>query len=250
MISNSILWADCLEVLPDIPDGSIDMILVDPPYGSTRAAWDQVLPMAEFWRQHMRVIKDNGAVIVTANQPFASHLIVSNERYFKYDLIWKKNKSTNFLNAKRMPLRCHEYVLVFYKKPPTYHPQKTFGHKPVNSHTKKPYGGDVYGNTNKTYKGGGQTDRHPLSIQSFPIVNNDSAERVHISQKPVELFAWLIRSYSNEGAVILDSCAGSCTTAIAAMQENRQFICIESDYDMYRKARDRVVRYKNAVSNK
>lgn len=244
MIPNSIIWGDCLQVMQDIPDKSIDMILVDPPYGSTQVGWDKIIPIDLFWEQHNRVIKDNGAVVITANQPFASQLIVGNIKHFKYDLIYAKNRSTGFLNAKKMPLRAHESILVFYRKPPVYNAQKTEGHPPVHNYTKQPNRDKIYRETKRVIVGGGQTDRYPRSIIKFNGVNNDSKDRINTAQKPVELFSWLIRTYSNEGDVVLDSCAGSCTTAVACVQENRQFICIESDHEMYLKAKQRVIHHK------
>lgn len=184
---NSIICGDCLDILPNIPAGSIDLILTDPPYGNTNSVWDKVIPYADFWKQHNRVIKDNGAVVVCASQPFASHLIVSNEKYFRYDMIWIKNKSTNYLNAKKQPLRKHELILVFYKKSPTYNPQKTYGHKPVNTYTKKPAMDRVYRETKYATRGGGQTDRYPTTLLKFDVVNNDDPTRIHVNQKPLSL---------------------------------------------------------------
>lgn len=240
MQTNQLIWGDCLEVMDDIPDDSIDMILVDPPFGITVSKWDVVIPYAEFWKQHNRVIKERGAIVIIAAQPFASELIVSNKKHFKYDLIWMKNKSTGYLNAKKMPLRQHELILVFYKKTPTYNPQKTYGHKPVNSYTKKPRRDSIYRETKYANVGGGQTDRYPTSIQKFDVVNNDDPERKHVNQKPLEMLRWLIRTYTNPCDVVLDSCMGSGSTCVAALQEARQFIGIELDYAAYQGAVGRI----------
>nr|WP_245916526.1 site-specific DNA-methyltransferase [Bacillus fungorum] len=218
---------------------SIDMILCDLPYGVTQNKWDVVIPFNEMWKQYERIIKDNGAIVLTATQPFAAQLIASNPKLFKYDLIWKKNKSTGFLNAKKMPLRNHEYILVFYKKLPTYNPQKTTGHKPVNQYTKHSADGTNYGNT-KSVSGGGQTDRYPNSIIDIPVVNNDSKERIHPTQKPVELFEWLIKSYTNEDDIVLDNCIGSGTTAVSAINTNRNFIGFEISEEYCAAANERI----------
>lgn len=239
---NTLYWGDCLEVMQDIPDASVDMILVDPPYGQTQSKWDVIIPYVDFWKQHNRVIKDNGAIVVMAAQPFASHLILSNERRYKYDYVWAKNKSTNYLNAKKQPLRKHELILVFYKNQPTYNPQKTQGHKPVHAYNKKANSDTIYRSTGEVLRGGGQTDRYPTSILSFDKVNNDSADRIHANQKPLNLLRWLIRTYTNEGDLVLDSCMGSGSTVIAARQEGRQFIGIEADYEIYRGAVKRISR--------
>ena len=240
---NRVILGDCLEVMPQIDSDSIDLILCDLPYGVTaRNKWDQVIPFDKLWEEYTRIAKDNAAIVLTATQPFASQLIMSNPALFRYDLIWTKNKKTGFLNAKKMPLRAHECILVFYKKLPTYNPQKTTGHKPVNSYTKHTSDGTNYGETQKGIKGGGQTDRYPTSVLYFPVVNNDSKEKLHPTQKPVELFEWLIRTYSNENMLVLDNCIGSGTTGIAAVRTNRRFIGIENDEVYYRTACKRVYR--------
>jgi DNA modification methylase len=242
LITNIVYWGDCLEIMSGLPAGSVDMICVDPPFGTTQSKWDKVIPYADFWKQHNRVIKDNGAIVVNAALPFAADLIVANRRYFKYEYIWAKNKSTNYLNAKKMPLRQHELLLVFYKNPPTYNPQKTQRHKPVNSYTKKPNRDHVYGALKYETVGGGQTDRYPTSIQKWSVVNNDSPEREHVNQKPLEMLRWLIRTYTNPGEIVLDSCLGSGSTAVAALQEGRHFVGIELDYEMCIKAITRIKR--------
>lgn len=236
---NSILCGDCLEIMEAIDNDSIDMILCDLPYGSTQNKWDKVIDLEKLWVQYKRIVKPNSPIVLTATQPFASHLISSNPKQFRYDLIWEKNKVSGFLNANRMPLRKHEIILVFYDKLPIYNPQKTIGHKPVNSFTKNTGDGSNYGKT-KLVKGGGQTDRHPTSIVSFPVVNNDSKDKFHPTQKPVELFEWLIKTYTNEGMIVLDNCIGSGTTAIACKNTKRNFIGIELDEEYCEIARKRL----------
>lgn len=227
--------------MKEIPDGSIDMILCDLPYGVTaRNKWDVIIPFEPLWEQYKRTIKDNGAIALTATKPFSAQLIMSNPKMYRYDLIWRKNKSTGFLNANRMPLRQHEEILIFYKRLPTYNPQKTFGHKPVNSFTKHSSDGSNYGETKQGISGGGQTDRHPTSVLDIDVINNDDPNKTHPTQKPVELMEWLIKSYTNEGDVVLDNCIGSGTTAIAAINTGRQWVGMEMEQDYVDVANNRI----------
>ncbi len=161
---DSILNGDCLDIMPTIPDASIDMVLADLPYGVTQNAWDKVIPFDRLWSEYRRVTKPNAAIVLTAAQPFAAQLVASNPKMFRYDLIWRKNKSAGFLNANRMPLRQHESILVFYRRLPIYHPQKATGHAPVHSFTKHTTDGSNYGHTKRGINGGGQTDRRGLSL--------------------------------------------------------------------------------------
>lgn len=240
-MKNKILFGDCLDLMPSIESKSIDMILCDLPYQVTNNKWDQMIPLDSLWEEYVRIIKDNGAIVLTAVQPFASMLISSNMKMFRYDLIWEKNKVTGFLNSKRMPLRKHEHILVFYNKKPIYNPQKTQGHKPVNSFTNRD--GTTYGKTKSRFSGGGQTDRYPTSVLKFSVVNNDSKEKIHPSQKPVELFEWLIKTYTNEGDLVLDNCVGSGTTAIACLNCSRNFVVMESDLEYFKLAEKRIKSY-------
>lgn len=239
--SNRVYLGDCLQIMPQIADDSIDLILADLPYEVTnRQKWDVIIPFDELWRQYERIIKKNGAIVLTATEPFRSKLISSNCLLFKYDLIWVKNKVTGFLNAKKQPLRKHESILIFYKNPPTYNPQKTTNHKPVNSYRHKD--GDrslVYGKTSE-FKGGGATDRYPTSILEFPVLNNDSPDRFHSAQKPIELMEYLIKTYTNENDLVLDNCMGSGTTCLAAKNLNRQFIGIEKEESFFKIAQQRL----------
>ena len=238
---NKIVNGNCLDLMNNIPDNTVDMVLCDLPYGTTaRNDWDVVIPFEPLWNQYRRITKKNAAIVLTATNPFASKLILSNLSMFRYDIVWQKNKKTGFLNAKRMPLRSHELVLVFYDSLPTYHPQKTHGHKPVNSFTKHTSDGTNYGKTKTGVRGGGQTDRYPGSIVSIPVVNNDSDEKLHPTQKPVALFEYLVRTYTNEGDLVLDNCIGSGTTAVACVNSKRNFIGIEKDPDYWRAAVERL----------
>jgi DNA modification methylase len=240
---NNIVEGDCLELMKNIPDASIDLILCDLPYGVTaQNRWDQIIPLDLLWEQYKRIIKDNGVILLTATHPFAAQLITTNMDMFRYDVIWEKNRSTGFLNAKKMPLRVHESILVFYKKLPTYNPQKSTGHKPINTYTKKNDGSN-YGQT-KVVSGGGSTERFPNSIIKFPGVNNDSSERVHPVQKPAELFEYLIKSFSNENDLVLDNCIGSGTTAIASLKLKRRFIGMEKDPKYCKIANERIAKIK------
>lgn len=237
---NTILHGDCLDIMPTIPDTSVDMVLADLPYGVTQNAWDKVIPFDQLWSEYRRVTKPNAAIVLTATQPFAAQLVASNPRMFRYDLIWRKNKSTGFLNANRMPLRQHESILVFYHRLPVYHPQKTSGHAPVHSFTKHTGDGSNYRQTKRGFRGGGQTDRHPTSVIDIPVVNNDAINKIHPNQKPVELFEYLIRTFTDEGAIVLDNCIGSGTTAIACLNMGRHFIGIEQDAEFCRLAEERI----------
>ncbi|TNU64888.1 site-specific DNA-methyltransferase [Bacillus velezensis] len=215
-----------------VPDKSIDLIICDLPYGVTNQnKWDEILPLDELWKQYKRVIKDNGAIVLTAVKPFSSLLIASNPKMYRYDIIWEKNKSTGFLNAKKMPLRSYEEILVFYKKLPTYNPQKTTGHKPANTYTKHTSDGTNYGETKSGISGGGQTDRYPTSVWRIPVMNNDDPKKFHPTQKPVELYEKIIKTYSNEGDTVLDNCSGAGTAAIACINTNRNYICFEWNKD-------------------
>jgi site-specific DNA-methyltransferase (adenine-specific) len=235
-----IVNGDCLDIMPTLPDSSVDMVLADLPYGVTQNSWDQIIPFDQLWGEYRRVTKTNAAIVLTATQPFAAQLIASNYKMFRYDLVWQKNKSTGFLNANRMPLRQHELILVFYHRLPTYHPQKTTGHSPVNSFTKHTSDGSNYGKTKRGIQGGGQTDRHPTSVIEFPVVNNDAKVKLHPNQKPVELFEYLIRTFTDPGDVVLDNCIGSGTTAVACLNTGRHFIGIEEDSEFCRAANERV----------
>ena len=242
---NRIILGDCLTVMKDIDDQSIDMIFCDLPYGVTaNNKWDVIIPFEKLWEQYSRNTKQNAAIVLTATQPFASQLVMSNLDMFRYDLVWEKNKKTGFLNAKKMPLRSHESILVFYKKLPLYNPQKTTGHKPVNSYTKHTSDGTNYGSTKQGLSGGGQTDRYPTSIMKFDVVNNDSKDKLHPTQKPVELVEYFIKTFTNEGMIVLDNCSGSGTTAIACLNTKRDFICIEADEEFHKKSQERVLKHK------
>lgn len=235
---NQIHNMDCLEGMKLLQDKSVDMILCDLPYGVTQNKWDVVIPFDELWKQYERVIKDNGAIVLTAAQPFSAQLIVSNPKLFRYEWIWEKTAATGHLNAKKMPMRAHESILVFYKKLPTYNPIKTTGHAPVNSYTKHQDDGTNYGKTKIGISGGGSTDRYPRSVQRFST--DKQKEAIHPTQKPVALFEYLIKTYTNEGETVLDNCIGSGTTAVAAINTNRNFIGFEISKEYCAAANQRI----------
>jgi site-specific DNA-methyltransferase (adenine-specific) len=242
MLKIELIQGECLEKMKNISNGSIDMILCDLPYGVTACKWDTVIPFCELWEQYNRLIKPNGVIVLTASQPFTSMLIMSNIKDFKYTWTWIKNKKTGFLNAKKQPMRQVEDIVVFYKKQPTYNPQKTYGHKPVNSYTKHRPDGDTIGKTKIGLSGGGQTDRYPANILNFSIVNNDNSNerRYHPTQKPVDLMEYLIRTYTNKDDTVLDNCMGSGTTGVACKNLNRNFIGIELNSEYFKIAEKRI----------
>lgn len=237
-MKNQILLGDCLDLLPSVPEGSIDMILCDLPYGTTQNKWDSVIDLPSLWRQYERVIKDNGAIVLTAQTPFDKVLGVSNLKLLRYEWIWEKPLATGHLNAKKMPMKAHENVLVFYKKTPTYNPQKTLGHKPVNSFTKHRGAGTNYGKTKTGISGGGSTERYPRSVQVFSTDKQTSG--LHPTQKPVALMEYLIKTYTHPGELVLDNAIGSGTTAVAALNLGRDFIGMEKDPDVFAAATGRV----------
>ncbi|PYE51476.1 site-specific DNA-methyltransferase (adenine-specific) [Paenibacillus barcinonensis] len=224
---NRIYQMDCLEGMALLPEKSIDMILCDLPYGTTQNKWDSIINLELLWEQYCRIIKDNGAIVLTAQTPFDKILGCSNLKMLKYEWIWEKTTATGHLNAKKMPMKAHENVLVFYKNLPTYNPQKTTGHTPVHSYTKHQEDGSNYGKTKIGISGGGSTERYPRSVQVF--ATDKQKEALHPTQKPVALFEYLIKTYSNEGEVVLDNCMGSGTTAVAALKNNRAFIGFETE---------------------
>ena len=219
---NQVLQGDCLELMKDIPDGSVDMILADLPYGTTRNKWDSIIPLDRLWEQYKRIIKENGAIVLTAQLPFDKVLAMSNLPMLRYEWIWIKDNSTGFLNAKKMPLKKHENILVFYKKLPVYNPQFKYGN---------PYTAIRNGSTiPETYRAMKRTDtisdgkRYPTSKLEFKTDRG-----YHPTQKPVALFEYLIKTYTNEGDLVLDNVAGSGTTGVACQNLNRNFILMEKE---------------------
>lgn len=225
---NQVINADCFDIFPDIPDGSIDMIFCDLPYGTTQNAWDTPLPFELLWSQYERIIKSNGAIVLTAQPPFDKMLAMSNIKLLRYEWIWEKQKATGFLNARKMPLKAHENILVFYKQLPTYNPQMVPG-EPYNKGRRKAGNGNgTYGNFEEAPIINETGDRFPRSVIRFKTADAEG-EIFHPTQKPVELCEYFIRTYSNAGDVVLDNCAGAATTAVAAAQIGRNYIAIEKE---------------------
>ena len=205
---------DCLEVMSDMPDGCIDMILCDLPYGITsRNKWDTIIPLDELWKQYERIIKKNGAIVLTAVQPFTSMLVMSNKKLFKYEWIWEKTRPVGFLNAKKQPLRIHESVLVFYLQQATYNPQGVIDCKPKLN--KRTTSGD-------NYRSAGLENIQTKTNYPRDVIKIASEGKTkHPTQKPVELFEYLIKTYTNKGDIVFDNCLGSGTTLVACQNTNR-----------------------------
>ena len=235
-----LLQGDCLELMQSIPDGSVDMILCDLPYGITKCKWDSVIPFDALWEQYNRVIKDNGAIVLFAQGVFTHKLAMSNIAHYKYEWIWRKSFATGFLNSKRMPLRAHENILVFYKKPPTYNPQFTQG-KPYK--TKNGALSPVYDENFASVETVSDGRRYPIDVLDFKIEKG-----LHPTQKPVALLEYLIKTYTNEGETVLDNCMGSGSTGIACKRLNRNFIGIELDKTYFDIAQNRINKLRELVN--
>lgn len=233
-----LMFGDCLERMKEIHDGSVDLVLTDLPYQTTQNYWDYMIDLEEMWVQLNRICKPNTAKLMFAQTPFDKILGCSNLKELKYEWIWEKTTATGHLNAKKMPMKAHENILVFYKNLPTYNPQKTTGHKPANSYTKHQDDGSNYGETKVGISGGGQTDRYPRSVQVFKT--DKQKVSLHPTQKPVALLEYLIKTYSNENETVLDFTFGSGSTGVACLNTNRKFIGIEMDAKYYEIACERL----------
>jgi len=223
---NRVYEEDCLRGMKKIKDKSIDMILCDLPYGTTQNKWDSVIPLNRLWKEYHRIIKDNGAIVLTSQGIFTAKLILSNEQYFKYKVVWEKSKATNFLNAKKQPLRKHEDICVFYKKPPTYNPQMGKGEAYNKGFRKNQLTGS-YGDFKSTEVKSNGT-RYPTDIVYFKTAESEG-KVYHPTQKPVELGRYLIKTYTNEGDIVLDNTCGSGSFLVSAILENRKFIGFEKN---------------------
>jgi len=235
---NNYLWnGDCLELMKDIPDKSMDAIICDLPYGTTACKWDSVIPFKPIWEQYKRIIKDNGAIVLFGSQPFTSSLVMSNTKMFKYEWIWQKSRPANFMNAKYQPMKYHENILVFSIKRHNYYPIKFKGNK---NHASKPRNGKSNIYNIKNNKNGIDTNdmKFPKSIAEFK--STDSTKNLHPTQKPLELLKYLVKTYTNENDWVLDNTCGSNTTGIACYDLNRNYIGIEKDIDIYNVAKKRV----------
>lgn len=244
-----LLLGDCLDVLATLPAASVDMIFADLPYSHvsgkkirkcTENDWDVPIDLSRLWLEFFRAGKVNAAIAFTATQPFASHLIVSQSKHFRYDLIWHKTKVTGFLNARRAHLRAHEHILIFARKQPTYNPQFTYGHTPYgvrkNGLTRN------YATWDNAARPANEGKRYPQSVYRCTGVKGQ--EILHPTQKPVALLEWLIKTYTHEGDTVLDPTCGSGTTAIAAINTNREWVCIEKDADYHATAARRIAEHQ------
>ena len=226
-----LMHGDCLELMKDVPDQSVDMILCDLPYGTTACKWDTVIPFEPLWAQYRRVAKRNAAIVLTASQPFTTALIASNMREFRYTWVWEKEQGVNFMLSKKQPLKVHEDVCVFYRDLPAYFPQMTAGKPYVSG---KGNSGEVTGCREKVQTINDGT-RYPRSIQQFGRQTG-----IHPTQKPVALMEYLIRTYTNEGETVLDNCMGSGTTGVACVNTGRKFIGMEQDAKYFEIAQKRI----------
>lgn len=224
---------DCLQGMSRIGDGTVDLVLCDLPYGTTRCPWDTVIPFEPLWEQYNRVVKHNGALIFTATQPFATDLINSNRKMFRYDLVLEKPMPVGFANSNRMPMRSHELILVFYRRLPTYNPQGLIKLERQVIRRERTDGGVYDRLAKQTVK---QYTNYPRSVLRFPF----RGKRIHSTQKPLELMEYLVRTYSNEGDLVLDNCMGSGTTAVACINTGRRFVGFEMDKEIFEMARRRI----------
>lgn len=250
---NSIIKGDCLEVMKYISDKSVDCIICDLPYGTTACSWDTIIPFEPLWEQYKRIIKDNGAIVLFGSEPFSSHLRMSNIKMYRYDWIWHKNLGGGFATAKKIPMKRHEIISVFYKKLPTYNPI----FEDYEDSTKRRFKNGEFVNRNEQLKNstnkinnglsfeGTQPieinrGKYPTSVKYFANVNNANGIRLHPTQKPVALIEYLIKTYSNEGDIILDNTMGSGTTCVASINTNRKFIGIEQDETYFNISKERI----------
>ena len=233
---------DCLEIMKEIPDKSIDMVLCDLPYGNTPLHWDKNIPSDKLWDSYHRVCKNNAAIVLFGNEPFASHLRLSNEKEYRYDWYWKKERLTNVFQIKRRCGKVIENIMVFYKEQPIYNPQKTiYTGKPVTNKIGENARFSLTQNTNSNVRPFEYHDdgtRYPTQLLEF---NRDNPrERLHPTQKPISLLEYLIKTYTNEGMTVLDNCMGSGSTGVACKHTNRNFIGIELDERYFEIAKERI----------
>lgn len=247
MEKDKIYKGDCLELMKEIPDGSIDCIICDLPYqvlhkNNPNAQWDRIIPFEPLWKQYKRIIKDNGAIVLFAQGMFTAQLMMSNPKMYRYSLVWDKVLKTGFLNSKKMPLRQHEDICVFYKNLPTYNPQMVKCEPHKRNHSK---GNGKHREVNRCYGNYVETptvisdEKFPTSIIRVPK-QHIKGKSYHPTEKPVELLRYLIRTYTNEGDVVLDNCFGSGSTIVAAIKEKRHFLGIEKNEEYFEKASKRI----------
>lgn len=241
-MSYKIKQGDCLELMPKVANESIDMILCDLPYGVTRNAWDSIIPLDKLWGEYKRIIKPNGAICLFCDGMFMAKLMMSNTPMWRYNLVWDKVLISGFLNANRMPLRQTEEIAVFYKKLPTYNPQFTQGnplHSKGSAYKTKPFKNSNYGDFEITDDSrAGSTEKYPTNLVRFQKTHPSAT--IHPTEKPVALCEWLIKTYTNEGEIVLDNCMGSGSTGVAALNTNRNFIGFELDEGYFNIAKERI----------
>jgi site-specific DNA-methyltransferase (adenine-specific) len=241
-ITTDDLWlmqGDCLDRMKEIPSGSVDMILCDPPYGTTACKWDSIIPLELMWKELKRIVKPSGAIVMTASQPFTTALISSNLRDFRYCLVWDKTKSGNFALAKKQPMKSHEDLCIFYQKQPTYNPEME-----IRGNVRKKGGGKASDNFGIVPTVSFNNSYYPKSILQFST--GSRKDHHHPTQKPVALMEYLIKTYTNERETILDFTMGSGTTGVACQNLNRKFIGIEQDQGYFNIAKDRILGTLNA----
>jgi site-specific DNA-methyltransferase (adenine-specific) len=231
----SLLLGNCLERMKEIPDGSVDMVMCDLPYGTTQNKWDSVIPLEPLWAAYRRVCKPSAAIVLTAADPFSSVLVSSNMEAWRQTLVWEKNCASNFLNAKKQHLQIHENVILFAQEKATYNPQMSAGKPYKVKRSGKDDSGDCYGAIKQRTDTENSGERYPQSVLRFPRETG-----LHPTQKPVALMEYLIRTYTNEGEVVLDNTMGSGTTGVACVKSNRRFIGIERDPEYFKIATERI----------
>jgi len=256
--TNKVHFGDCLVLMQDIPDKSVDMILCDLPYGTTKCKWDVVIPFEPLWKQYNRIIKDNGIILLFGSEPFASTLRLSNLKMYKYDYYWNKKRGANFLFANKQPFKIIETISVFYKKQPTYNPQKR--DNPLGAQTKHLHKNSAKISKNvKSIMGESWKETEQNNGENYAGKNYEpdkllptclvefvkDTKRIHPTQKPLELYEYLIRTHTNEGDLVLDNCAGSCTTAIACINTKRNWICMENNQEYYNAGLQRINEHNN-----
>lgn len=234
-----------MELMKNIPNESVDMVLCDLPYEKIKAKWDSRIDLTKLWVEYKRIRKPNAPILLFADTPFDKLLGVSNIEELKYEWIWEKSQATGFFNAKKQPMRAHENILVFYKNPPKYFPQKTIGHKPINSYTKRASvcnKTEVYGAVKEDVSGGGETDRFPRTVLKFSSdkQKNKLTGLIHPTQKPLALCEYLINTYTKDGDLVIDNTCGSGTTCLAAQNLGRSFIGIEKEEKYWQIANKRI----------
>ena len=233
-----LLQGDCLELMKGIPDKSIDMVLCDLPYGTTRNTWDKKIDLEKLFTEYRRITKSNAAIALFSQMPFSVDLIQANRKQFRYEWIWEKSQGTGHLNANRMPLKIHENILIFYDKLPTYNPQKTYGHAYYRA---KHYKGSTnYGKQDECETICADGSRYPTDVIKYAQCNCTKEKPIHPTQKPVDLLEYLIKTYTNEGETVLDNCMGSGSTGVACVNTGRDFIGMELDGHYFEIARQRI----------